>query len=97
MNLLKKIARIFLILLAVVFSLSILGSTINAIEKSIEKIKESAVFGLGYALGSLLVIVIFVVIIYFMLKFGLKLIKKKTVVIESIDEIGTDDMTIKNQ
>ncbi len=88
MNLLKKITGIFLVLLAGILSLVTLISAINATKESIEKIKESTSVGIGYAFGSLFGIIIIGVIIYFMFKMGLKLISKKKIEVESIDEIG---------
>lgn len=88
MNILKKLAGILLLLFAGMLSLGTLMSLLNAITEIIKKSKESSVYTISYALGSLVGAAIIVVIIYFVSKLGLKLIKKKNIQVESIDEIG---------
>lgn len=88
MNILKKITGIFLLILAGILSLAALVSFINAITATIDTMGKSTSEGIGYAFGSLFGIVIIGIVIYFMIKIGLKLISKKKVEVESIDEIG---------
>jgi|GEM_PF-5269086 len=88
MDLLKKLAGIFLLLFAALLSLATIVSAFNSIIDIKDEINKSTSEGLGYAFGSMLVTVLFVAIIFFMVKFGMKLIRRKTVEVESIDEIG---------
>jgi len=88
MDLLKKLAGIFLLLFAALLSLATIVSAFNSIIEIKEEINESTSEGLGYAFGSILVTVLFAAIIFFMAKFGMKLIRRKAVEVGSIDEIG---------
>lgn len=91
MNVLKKLAGIFLILFASILSLATLVSGFKSIGEGISETRKSGIYGLGYAAGSLFAIVLSIVLIFFMMKFGFKLIKNKTVVGEAINETGTDN------
>jgi len=91
MELLRKLAGIFLILFASILSLATIVSGFKSIGEGISETRKSGINGLGYVVGSLFVIILSIVLIFFMMKFGLKLIKKKTVVTEAINETGTDN------
>ena len=88
MNVLKKITGWFLFLFAGCLSLALLMSSLNAIVPTISEFKESTASGLGYLMGSLLVICVFALLIKYIAKLGLKMIKSKVIVEDSIDDIG---------
>lgn len=87
MKVLRKIAGVLLLIFAGILTIATLATIPNGISESIKKIKESSI-GIAFAFGTLVGIAIFGVLIYFSIKFGLKLIKKKNVEIDSIDDIG---------
>jgi hypothetical protein len=88
MNIVKKIAGVLLLIFATLLSLGTLVSIFNGVNDSIREIKESTIMGISYAFGSLFGAAILISIIYFTAKLGLKLIRKKEVEVDSIDEIG---------
>jgi hypothetical protein len=88
MTIVKKIAGVLLLIFATLLSLGTLVSIFNGVNDSIREIKESTIMGISYAFGSLFGAAILISIIYFTAKLGLKLIRKKEVEVDSIDEIG---------
>ena len=77
MNILKKIAAIFLIILGTTLAIITLVSSLNITSDITNRIRENTSNGIGYAIGSLIGIAIFIAISFFTVKFGLKLIKNK--------------------
>lgn len=88
MNIVKKMAGILLLLIAALLSLGTLMSIFGGINDSIKEIKKSTTMGISYAFGSLVGAIILVAILYYMIKLGLKLIKGKSPIIDSIEDIG---------
>jgi hypothetical protein len=88
MYILRKIAGIILLLFAGVFLLDILVTMPNSFIRCKAKMTESNSEGIAYVLGSLFVTIVSIVAIFFIVKQGLKLVRKKKVVNNSIDEIG---------
>ena len=88
MNIVKKMAGILLLLIAALLSLGTLMSIFGGINDSIKEIKKSTTMGISYAFGSLVGAIILVAIIYYIIKLGLKLIKGKSPIIDSIEDIG---------
>ena len=86
---LKKILGIILLILAALFSLAILASIPPTITRCSRKLADSNSGGLGYVLGSIFITGIAIFVIYLIIKLSLKLIKKKIVIDNSIDEIGS--------
>ena len=86
----KKIVGILLITLAGLFTLGTLSSLFTTITVPAEKTGNEA-YDNGLVAGKWAFLVIISVIIFFMFKVGLKLVKKKTTNIESINEIGSEN------
>jgi|LakMenEpi03Aug12_release.lakeMendotaPanAssembly.Ray.scaffolds.fasta_scaffold2898151_1 hypothetical protein len=87
MNVLRKIAGVLLLIIGGILLIGTLATIPNGISESIKKVKESSM-GLAFAFGTLVGIAIFGILIFFSIKYGLKLIKKKSAEVDSIDEIG---------
>ena len=88
MNILKKITGVLVLLIAALLSFGTLMSIFGGINDSIKEIKKSTTMGISYAFGSLVGAIILVAIIYYIIKLGLKLIKGKSPIIDSIEDIG---------
>jgi phosphotransferase system glucose/maltose/N-acetylglucosamine-specific IIC component len=88
METLKKISGYFLIIIAVLLSVSILATFPNSMSQSISKIKESGTVGIAYLIGNLVGDAILILIVVFIGKKGLKLCRNKSKNDKSIDEIG---------
>jgi hypothetical protein len=86
---LKKLLGILLIILGGLFTLGVLSSIFTAIIVPRTKTGNVA-YDSGFAFGYWIFIVFLSVIIFFMFKVGLKLVKKKKINVESIDEIGRE-------
>ncbi|MEN2401193.1 hypothetical protein GKZ90_0015500 [Flavobacterium sp. MC2016-06] len=91
MIILKKIAGYFLIVFAILMAIGLLGSTFQAILQSSKEIHDNGLAeGLGYAFGSLFMIIIFILLVIYCMKTGLKLLKNKTKITDSIEDIGKE-------
>jgi hypothetical protein len=89
MDIFKKIAGVVLLIVAAFMSIGTLRALLNGITQSIREIHWSSGYGIGYAMGSIIGIAILVFIIFKIVKFALKLIKKKPIPEDGIDDIGT--------
>lgn len=91
MILLKKIAGYFLIVIAIVLAMSTLKSGYDTITQTSKKIDKSGISqGIAYMLGSLVVIVLFILLTIYLLKKGVRLVKSKPKVEDSIEDIGNE-------
>jgi Ca2+/Na+ antiporter len=76
MEILKKAAGFFLILIAVSILIAMAATLPNSIEQCTAKFQESGNIGIAYLFGSLIGNAIFILILLFLVKKGLKLIRK---------------------
>jgi hypothetical protein len=95
MKTLKLLAGIVLLLLAIFFTLSLLGTLLNFIPDTTNAFTRSSAEGWGYLLGSITAKVLFAVLIYYMFKFSIRLMKNQPLKKDktaAINEIGKSDL-----
>ena len=92
MYIFRKIAGIILLLFAGILSITILATTPSSFIRCKAKIAEANPGSIGYVLGSLFVTVVAIIAIFYIVKLGLKLVRKKIVANNSIDEIGLQEI-----
>ncbi|MBD3583993.1 hypothetical protein [Flavobacterium selenitireducens] len=90
MRVFKSISGILLLTLAALLSFGTIMGVFNAVSDIMQQPEGSEKRSIPYAIGTLLGFAIFVAIIYFLMKFGLKLLRKKADVKESLDDIGRE-------
>lgn len=86
MTLLKKILGLLLIFIGGALFIIIYGTLLQAV---INYIKAFTNKDLGYLITFIVIVFFLTIAIMYMIRFGLKLIKPKTVLEDSIDNIGS--------